>query len=84
MPKREPNSKCLYVLDTNVLMHDPSCLYRFEEHDLFLPMIVLEELDKKLKNEFRALCIRKEKTLTEEIQRLMKEELDREAKKHVR
>ena len=46
MPKREPNSKCLYVLDTNVLMHDPSCLYRFEEHDVFLPMMVLEELDK--------------------------------------
>ncbi|MBL8340397.1 MAG: PhoH family protein [Rubrivivax sp.] len=35
----------LFVLDTNVLMHDPSCLYRFEEHDIFLPMITLEELD---------------------------------------
>jgi PhoH-like ATPase len=35
----------LFVLDTNVLMHDPSCLYRFEEHDVFLPMITLEELD---------------------------------------
>jgi PhoH-like ATPase len=35
----------LFVLDTNVLMHDPMCLYRFEEHDIFLPMIVLEELD---------------------------------------
>ena len=39
----------LFVLDTNVLMHDPSCLFRFEEHDIFLPMIVLEELDNNKK-----------------------------------
>ena len=38
-------SKRLFVLDTNVLMHDPACLFRFEEHDLFIPMVVLEELD---------------------------------------
>jgi PhoH-like ATPase len=37
--------KKLFVLDTNVLMHDPMCIFRFEEHDIFLPMIVLEELD---------------------------------------
>ncbi len=42
--KRTGPSK-LFVLDTNVLMHDPMCLFRFEEHDVFLPMIVLEELD---------------------------------------
>ena len=35
----------LFVLDTNVLTHDPMSLYRFEEHDIFLPMITLEELD---------------------------------------
>lgn len=35
----------LFVLDTNVLLHDPSSLFRFEEHDIFLPMVVLEELD---------------------------------------
>ncbi|NKE65079.1 PhoH family protein [Ramlibacter sp. RBP-2] len=35
----------LFVLDTNVLMHDPMSLFRFDEHDIFLPMIVLEELD---------------------------------------
>src|SRR5512139_2505475 len=35
----------LFVLDTNVLMHDPTSLFRFEEHDVFLPMITLEELD---------------------------------------
>jgi PhoH-like ATPase len=35
----------LFVLDTNVLLHDPMALFRFEEHDIYLPMIVLEELD---------------------------------------
>ncbi|MCG3202277.1 MAG: hypothetical protein NFCOHLIN_02158 [Gammaproteobacteria bacterium] len=34
-----------FVLDTNVLMHDPTAIYRFQEHDLFIPMVVLEELD---------------------------------------
>ena len=45
---RKPRSKGpakLFVLDTNVLMHDPMSLFRFEEHDVFLPMITLEELD---------------------------------------
>ncbi|TKC90188.1 PhoH family protein [Trinickia terrae] len=35
----------LFVLDTNVLMHDPTCLFHFEEHDVYLPMMTLEELD---------------------------------------
>jgi PhoH-like ATPase len=39
----------LYLLDTNVLMHDPTALFRFDEHDIFLPMIVLEELDRAKK-----------------------------------
>ena len=43
-PKHSGPAK-LFVLDTNVLLHDPMCLFRFEEHDIFLPMIVLEELD---------------------------------------
>ena len=38
-------SKRIYVLDTNVLMHDPTALFKFEEHDVFMPMMVLEELD---------------------------------------
>ncbi|HXH01913.1 MAG TPA: PhoH family protein [Candidatus Competibacteraceae bacterium] len=37
--------KRLFVLDTNVLMHDPTALFRFKEHDIYLPMVVLEELD---------------------------------------
>ena len=44
-PKSTKGPKRLFVLDTNVLMHDPISLFRFEEHDIFLPMIVLEELD---------------------------------------
>ena len=33
------------MLDTNVMLHDPTAIFRFEEHDIYLPMIVLEELD---------------------------------------
>ena len=43
-PKREGPAK-LFVLDTNVLMHDPMSIFRFDEHDIYLPMITLEELD---------------------------------------
>ncbi|HTT40741.1 MAG TPA: PhoH family protein [Burkholderiales bacterium] len=39
-----PGTK-LFVLDTNVLMHDPTSLFRFQEHDVYLPMATLEELD---------------------------------------
>ena len=35
----------IFVLDTNVLMHDPTAIFRFEEHDIYIPMTVLEELD---------------------------------------
>ena len=45
LKKKKLSPTKLFVLDTNVLMHDPMCLFRFEEHDIFLPMIVLEELD---------------------------------------
>src|SRR5215212_10880731 len=39
----------LFVLDTNVLMHDPTSLFRFEEHDVYIPMAILEELDNNKK-----------------------------------
>ena len=39
----------LFVLDTNVLMHDPTSLYRFEEHDLYVPIMTLEDLDNNKK-----------------------------------
>jgi PhoH-like ATPase len=38
-------SRRIYVLDTNVLMHDPAAIFRFDEHDIYLSMVVLEELD---------------------------------------
>ncbi|HZM47221.1 MAG TPA: PhoH family protein [Burkholderiales bacterium] len=40
-----PAAVKLFVLDTNVLMHDPTSLFRFEEHDVYIPMATLEELD---------------------------------------
>jgi len=42
-------SNKLFVLDTNVLMHDPTSLFRFEEHDIYIPMMTLEELDNNKK-----------------------------------
>ena len=44
-PSKKPKMKKLFVLDTNVLMHDPTSLFRFDEHDLYLPIATLEELD---------------------------------------
>ena len=41
--------KKLFILDTNVLMHDPTSMFRFAEHDIFMPMVVLEELDRAKK-----------------------------------
>ena len=35
-----------FVLDTNVLLHDHKCIFNFEENDIFIPIVVLEELDK--------------------------------------
>ncbi len=45
MARKRIEGKRIFVLDTNVLMHDPTSLFRFSEHDVFLPMVVLEELD---------------------------------------
>ena len=39
------SSKRLFILDTNVMMHDPTALVRFQEDDVYLPMVVLEEMD---------------------------------------
>ena len=40
-----PEATKLFILDTNILMHDPTCIFRFKEHDVYVPMCVLEELD---------------------------------------
>jgi len=55
LPSRKPSktgassAAKLFVLDTNVLMHDPTSLFRFEEHDIYLPILTLEELDNNKK-----------------------------------
>ena len=48
-PRLDVEKRKMFVLDTNVLLHDPSSLFKFEEHDVFLPMLVLEELDHQKK-----------------------------------
>ncbi len=49
MSRNAAGSTKLFVLDTNVLMHDPTSLFQFQEHDVFIPMVVLEELDNNKK-----------------------------------
>lgn len=39
----------IFVIDTNVLMHDPTAIFRFKQHDIYIPIIVLEELDRAKK-----------------------------------
>lgn len=69
----------IFVLDTNVLLHDPTALYRFEEHDVYLPMVVLEELDATKKGMSEAA--RNARQASRFIDRLMegtsKEQIDR-------
>ncbi len=45
MTQASSDARRLFILDTNVLMHDPTALFRFKEHDVYLPMVVLEEMD---------------------------------------
>ena len=37
----------IYILDTNVLLHDPRSLFAFEDNEVVIPLVVLDELDKK-------------------------------------
>ncbi len=46
MKKTEKKEKKIFILDTNVLLHDYKCIYNFDEHDIVIPITVLEELDK--------------------------------------
>ncbi len=41
-----PQMRKNYVLDTNVLLHDPQAIYKFEDNDIILPIYVIEEIDK--------------------------------------
>ena len=37
--------KKIYVLDTNVLLHDPNAIYSFEDNEIVIPLVVIEEVD---------------------------------------
>ena len=66
MVKNQKNK--LFILDTNVLMHDPYALFRFQEHDVFLPMVVIEELDNSKKGLSEvSINVRQTKRLLDEL-----------------
>ncbi len=44
------DEKKFFVLDTNVLLQDPNAMFSFEENDVIIPAIVLEEIDSKKRN----------------------------------
>ncbi|MBK7250488.1 MAG: PhoH family protein [Gammaproteobacteria bacterium] len=69
----------LFVLDTNVLMHDPTAIFRFQEHDIYLPMVVLEELDANKKGVSEASRnVRQVSRFLDDLMRsATKEEIDR-------
>src|ERR1035437_1137352 len=67
----------LFVLDTNVLMHDPQSLFRFQEHDIYVPMMTLEELDANKKGMTEvARNTRQASRLLDEIVSSCKEDYD--------
>ncbi len=39
------NKNKIFVLDTNVILHDSTCIHNFEDNDIVIPISVLEELD---------------------------------------
>jgi PhoH-like ATPase len=76
---RHEEVRRLFVLDTNVLMHDPAAIFRFEEHDIYLPMVVLEELDahKKGLSEASRNVRQVSRFLDDMMRDATKEEIDR-------
>jgi PhoH-like ATPase len=77
--RRQSAPRRLFVLDTNVLMHDPTSIFRFDEHDIYLPMIVLEELDANKKGLSEASRnVRQVSRFLDELMRdATKDEIDR-------
>lgn len=75
----QTTGKRLFILDTNVLMHDPTALFRFQEHDIYLPMTVLEELDnnKKGHSEVARNARQTSRFLDDLLGSASKEEIDR-------
>ncbi len=79
MKARPRTGRRLFVLDTNVLMHDPTAIFRFEEHDVYIPMVVLEELDahKKGLSEASRNVRQVSRFLDEMMRDATKEQIDR-------
>ena len=77
--RKSSQARRLFVLDTNVLMHDPAAIFRFEEHDIYLPMVVLEELDanKKGMSESSRNVRQVSRFLDDLMRSATKEEIDR-------
>ena len=77
--RASPPDRRIFVLDTNVLMHDPTAIFRFEEHDVYIPMTVLEELDagKKGLSESARNVRQVSRFLDELMQGATKTEIDR-------
>ncbi len=76
--KRKVNRRRVFVLDTNVLIHDPAAIFRFQEHDVYLPMVVLEELDasKKGVSEVARNARQASRFLDELLQNKRREEIE--------
>lgn len=79
MARKELSGARLFVLDTNVLMHDPTAIFRFQEHAVYLPMMVLEELDngKKGLSETARNVRQVSRFLDDLMRNASKEEIDR-------
>ncbi len=77
--ERKASQQRIFVLDTNVLMHDPAAIFRFQEHDVYLPMVVLEELDasKKGVSEVARNARQASRFLDELLQSTGREEIER-------
>ena len=48
--------KKIFILDTNVILHDSSCIHHFQEHDIVIPITVIEELDRFKKGKETLNC----------------------------
>ena len=57
----------IFVLDTNILIHDPKCIYNFRGNDVILPIYVVEEIDKLKRSQSTAIQARMASRVLDEI-----------------
>ncbi len=58
-----------FILDTNILIHDPYCIYNFRGNDVILPIYVIEEIDKLKRNQNTAIQARLASRVLDEIRK---------------